>query len=258
MHGTQEVPAVAGSLLTPLTNLGYNVLALEVPSDQQAPLKAWATGKTDTVPNFFARPGGDGRGNIQLLTLIHTALSPPGRWHLICFDETEAAHQRRFEELEHQAQQRSGEILRSTSKPAIPDAVIALTLQEAAIIASNLANQRQHLAPQGKCLVNCGNLHARTANHATSDGPLSALWPSFAAVLKRDHTAWQVSSVNIRFYGGGYFNGGKVRAIKAPLLDRADLRAVHDGDWKFELNLPHATPATFLAPPVDNLPLPVK
>jgi hypothetical protein len=39
-HGTQEVPALAASLLAPLTKLGYNVLALEVPSDQQAPLTA--------------------------------------------------------------------------------------------------------------------------------------------------------------------------------------------------------------------------
>lgn len=45
-HGTQEVPAVGKALLTPLTKLGYNVLALEVPSDLRAPLTDWATGKT--------------------------------------------------------------------------------------------------------------------------------------------------------------------------------------------------------------------
>ncbi len=256
LHGAQEVPAVAASLLAPLTDLGYNVLALEIPSDQQAPLTAWATGKTGTVPSFFARPNGDGRGNIQLLTLIRTALSPPSRWQLICFDETEAAMQRQVEELKRQAEQGSREKARSTSQPALSDALTALSLQRDAAMASNLANQRQRLAPPGKCLVICGNLHARTANHAPTDSPLSALWPSFAAVLQRDHAAWRVSSVDIRFHGGGYFNGGKVNAIKGPSLDKAALRPVHDGDWKFELDLPHATPATFLAPPVDDRPPP--
>ena len=85
-HGTQEVPAVAAALLAPLTKLGYVALALEVPADQQGPLADWSTGKTATVPKFFAKPIEDGRGNIQVLSLIRTALSPPFRWQLICFD----------------------------------------------------------------------------------------------------------------------------------------------------------------------------
>jgi hypothetical protein len=164
-HGTEEVPALAVSLLTPLTKLGYNVLALEVPSDQQARPTAWATVKTAKVPSLFTRPSGDGRANIQLLTLIRTALI---------------------------------------------------------------------------------------------DNPLSALWRSFAAVLQRDHPAWKVGSVNIRFHSGGFFNGGKVNTIKEPPLDKAVLRPIPDGDWEFELDLPHATSATFLAPPVDHHPMPTK
>ena len=45
-HGTQEVPEVVASLLPTLSKMGYHVLALEVPSDQQAALTDWATGKT--------------------------------------------------------------------------------------------------------------------------------------------------------------------------------------------------------------------
>jgi hypothetical protein len=77
-HGTQEVPALAASLLAPLTKLGYNVLALEVPSDQQAPLTAWATGKTTKVPSFFTRPGSDWKFELDLPHATPaTFLAPP-------------------------------------------------------------------------------------------------------------------------------------------------------------------------------------
>jgi len=87
IHGTQEVPAVATALLEPFTKLGYRLLALEIPADQQGPLTDWATGKTATVPRFFTKEIEDGRGNRQVLSLIRTALAPPFRWQLICFDE---------------------------------------------------------------------------------------------------------------------------------------------------------------------------
>ncbi len=77
LHGTQEVPAIAVALLEPLAKQGYRALALEIPSDQQGPLSDWATGKTDAIPSFFAEPSPDGRGNVQALSLIRIALSPP-------------------------------------------------------------------------------------------------------------------------------------------------------------------------------------
>src|SRR5262249_44664864 len=86
IHGTQEVPAIVTALLEPFTKLGYGLLALEIPADQQGPLTYWATGKTTTVPRFFTKQIEDGRGNMQVLSLIRTALSPPFRWKLICFD----------------------------------------------------------------------------------------------------------------------------------------------------------------------------
>src|SRR5262249_30602999 len=90
IHGTQEVPELVASLLAPLTELGYHTLALEVPSNEQASLLAWARGETERIPDFFASPNGDGLGNIQLLTLTRIAVSPPFRWQIVCFDESES------------------------------------------------------------------------------------------------------------------------------------------------------------------------
>jgi erythromycin esterase-like protein len=78
-HGTKEVPEIVAALLPTLSKMDYQVLALEVPSDQQAAITDWATGKTQTLPSFYAKPGTDGRGNQQMLSLIGMALSPPYR-----------------------------------------------------------------------------------------------------------------------------------------------------------------------------------
>ncbi|HEV3415548.1 MAG TPA: DUF6624 domain-containing protein [Pirellulales bacterium] len=246
-HGTQEVPAIGEALLAPLTKLGYNALALEVPSDQRGPLIDWATGKTPILPNFFAKPNGDGRGNFQLLALVRASLLPPFRWQLICFDETDAAEQREGEELlkKYKAPKESQE----NRDFALQPDVIAMSLRRDASMASNLANQRQQLAPHAKVLAICGNLHARIANHAAADNPLSALWPSFAAVLQSKHTDWEVLSINIQPHSGGFFNGGKVNSFGGPALDHVEARPEHDGDYSLELGLPRATPATFFVAP---------
>jgi hypothetical protein len=246
-HGTQEVPAIGETLLAPLSKLGYNVLALEVPSDQRGPLIDWATGKTPILPGFFAKPNGDGRGNLQLLALIRTALLPPFRWQVICIDETEAAEQREGEELlkKHKAPKESQE----NRDFALQPDVIAMSLRRDASMAANLANQRQQLAPDAKVLAICGNLHARTANHSAADNPLTVLWPSFAAVLQRNHADWQVRSINVQPHSGGFFNGGKVNKFGGPALDHLEARSEHDGDYSLELELPRATPATFFVAP---------
>src|SRR5690348_5124253 len=88
IHGAHETPAIAVALLEPLAKQGYRALALEIPSDQQGALSDWATGKTETIPSFFSDPFADGRGNIQTLSLIRIALSPPFGWRLLCFDES--------------------------------------------------------------------------------------------------------------------------------------------------------------------------
>jgi hypothetical protein len=246
LHGTQEVPAVAAALLAPLTKLGYQVLAVEVPADQQASLTAWATGKTTTVPSFFAMPSDDGRGSIEALNLIRAALFPPFRWKLICFDETEDDMRREIAEMNHDAKQGSQEAPASTLEF---EQMMAISLRRDAVMASNFADQLRQLAPQTKVLAICGNLHARTANHSTADSQLMALWPSFAAVLQSNDSARRVRSVDIQAHSGGFFNGGKVNVINGPPLDDADLHPTPEGDWDLELDLPHVTPATFLATP---------
>jgi len=242
-HGTQEVPAVAAALLAPLTKLGYLVLAVEVPADQQASLTAWATGKTTTVPSFFALPSDDGRGSVEALNLIRVALSPPYHWTLICFDETEDDLRRQIAEMNHEPKQGSSE------EPAAMEfeQMLAISRRRDAVMAANLGDQLRQLPPQAKVLAICGNLHARTANHAAVDPQLKALWPSFAAVLQGNHSDRRVRSVDIRAHGGGFFNGGKVNPIHGPPLDEAELHSTPEGDWNLELDLPQATPATFLA-----------
>jgi hypothetical protein len=244
LHGTQEVPAVAAALLAPLTKLGYQVLALEVPGDQQASLIAWATGKTTTVPKFFAGPSEDGRGSIEALNLIRTALSPPFGWKLICFDETEEDMQRQIAEMNRDPQRGAQGKPESKSQS---ERMIADSLRRDADMASILAEQLRQLPAEARVLAICGNLHARTAYRTAVEVEGIALWPSFAAVLQSNHPAWRVLSVNIEVHSGGFFNGGKVNTINGPPLDEADLHPTPDGDWDLELGVPHATPATFLA-----------
>jgi hypothetical protein len=241
IHGTQEVPAVAAGLLAPLTKLGYGVLAVEVPEDQRAGLIAWTAGTTTTVPSFFARPWEDGRGSAEALSLIRAALSPPFRWKLICFDGQIA------EMIREAKQGTPGE----SATLSESERMIALSLRRDAKMAANLADQRGQLGSQAKVLAICGNLHARTASHPAPGNPFVALWPSFAAVLQSNHPTWRVRSVNISPYSGGYFNGGKVNTFAGRPLDEAEARPTPEGDWDLELGLPRATPATFLATPIN-------
>jgi hypothetical protein len=251
IHGTQEVPAVAAALLQPLTKLGYGVLALEVPTDQRGPLSDWATGRTTTVPSFFAKPSEDGRGSSEALNLIRTALSPPFRWKLICFDVTIEYMEQQIAEMNRDPKQgsqgKSASILDS-------ERIIAISLQRDAMMASNFTKQIQQLALQHnpKVLVICGNLHARTENRAKPDNPWAVFWPSFAAVLQSSHPIWHVSSVNVSPHSGGFFNGGKVNAVKGRPLDNAEVHPTPEGDWNLNLDLPRATPATFLSTPDNN------
>jgi hypothetical protein len=254
IHGTQEVPAVAAALLAPLSKLGYGVLALEIPADQQGPLADWATGKTQTVPDFFAKPFPDGRGSIQTLSLIRTALSTPFRWKLICFDWSE----------ENAAAEALGAEGKRVSSFSADDS-IGMSARRDAAMAANLANQRARLAPDAKILAICGGLHARTSNRQRSylpqDNITSKLWPSFAAALQAGHSTWRVQSVNVVPRSGGFFammaveggeppSGGKVHTIRATRqLNEAEAHPLADEAWNLELNLPRATPATFLATP---------
>ncbi len=252
-HGSQEVPAVVTAMLMPLDKLGYGVLAIEVPSDQQEQLIAWATGKTTDVPSFYAKPGTDGRGNIQMLSLIRAAVSEPLRWKLICFDGTEA-EMLQDEDLEKEFGPDEIDPAQIPMDNRISDVQIRLNLKRDARMASNLARESKPLDPHGKVLAICGNLHARTANNPAPDNPIGSLWPSFAAELQRTHATWHVRSVDINFHGGECFFNGKVSALAGSPLGEAETRTTPGGDWDLELHLPRATPATFLVPPSDPPP----
>ena len=231
VHGTREVPAVAAALLTPLSQLGYQMLALEIPMAQRDAILAWAKGTTNGVPGFFANPSEDGRGNIELLTLIRTAVSPPFQWQLICFDEfTEGL---------------------ATNTPSQAE-LIALGAKRDTAMASSLCEQYERQTTKTKVLAICGNLHARTANHAPPDSFFKMLWPSFASTLKDKKPDWQVSSVNIVAHRGGYFNGGKVNQFGGQAIEQAKFKRLEEEDWNFQLDLPHATPATFLQAPSNE------
>jgi len=247
-HGTKEVPAVVEALLAPLTKLGYRALALEIPRDQHSAIVAWATGTTDVVPTFFAKPGADGRGNEQVLALVRRALRPPFEWKLICFDGTE-------EELLRQTQERlpkdaEGTVAELAAKLSFDD-IIALSVERDATMAKHFAAQREKLPTNGKVLAICGSLHARTADHALAESPIKAFWPSFAAVLKRDHPNWQMRSINVQSFSGEYFNGGKVNKFSERALAKVEMRQIANADWDCELNLPRATAATFLQSPAS-------
>jgi hypothetical protein len=253
MHGTQEVPEVVATLLPMLTELGYHVLALEVPSDQQAALTDWATGKTQTVPSFYAKPWTDGRGNQQMLSLIRMALSKPYSWKLICFDEGLGDEQREIEELKRKIGE---EALNKAVSTQIkigtePDWIITIWQRRDSTMAANFEKQRQQFATHGKVVAICGDLHARTANPQTDDNFGKRYWPSFAAVLQSSQPGKPVTSIDVDPKSGHFFNGGKVNDLGGKPHGEAEAHLLENGQWNLKLNLPHATAATFLATPTD-------
>jgi hypothetical protein len=245
-HGTKEVPAILEGLLATLTKRGYGALALEVPHDKQPALARWAKGETQEVPRFFAKPSPDGRGNQQVLALVRRALGPPYGWKLICFDATNEELSR--EMMKRLPKDAKGSIGERAAKLSSNDQV-ALSLERDAMMARNLAAERENLPPKTKVVVVCGNFHARTADHSPAGSALKSFWPSFAAVLKRDHPQWQVRSINVEAFGGEYFNGGKVQKFGERPLAKVEAQRTADADWDWELDLPRARAATFLAPP---------
>ena len=251
IHGTQEVPEVAAALLPTLSKMDYQVLALEVPSDQQSALTDWATGKTQTIPSFYAKPTTDGRGNKQMLSLIRMALSPPYRWKLICFDQSFGDALREIEKLKQRIGEEAVNKAASTQiKPGTePDWINTLWQQRDATMAANFKKQRQQFASQSKVLAICGDAHARTANPYEPD---NHYWPSFAAVLQSSQPGQSVNSIDVNPKSGHFFNGGKVNDLGGKPHGEAEAHLLEkNADWNLKLDLPHATAATFLATPID-------
>ena len=218
IHGTQEVPEMTASLLPELNKMGYRAIAVEIPADQQPALADWATGRSSQVPIFYNGSHDDGRGNVQMLALIRAALAAPYYWKVFCFDIVSM---------------KAGDTWQMRD----------------ASMAQNFSAQWQRLAPNASVVAICGNLHARTANHAAPDNRFASLWPSFAIYLQRASFGKRIHSIDVEPQRGGFFNGGKVNTLSGQMLSEARCSHRPTDDWDLELGLPTATPATFLTTP---------
>ena len=200
------------------------------------------TRKSPENPRFFANPSGDGRGNAQLLTLTRVAVSRPFQWQIICFDQSEAVA-----EKEPWSRIQPKQTLQADAHKLTEGEMLADWRERDATMASNLLRESQSIKATKKVLAICGNLHARTRNDM-HEPMLSELWPSFAAVLKQRQPALRVSSVNIEFHSGAFFNNGKVNAIRQRPLEHAVVQSAGQSGCNLVLRLPMASPATLLSP----------
>jgi hypothetical protein len=48
-----------------------------------------------------------------------------------------------------------------------------------------------------------------------------------------------------------FANAGRVNTLGGKPIEQADAHVLENGSWNMELNLPRATPTTFLATPID-------
>lgn len=220
LHGTQEVRRLVFSLMKGLATAGYRGLALEIPRNDRETIECWARAQDTTLPEFFAHPLADGRGNQEVLALIEQAIPSQNDWHLLCFDQG-------------------------------PDQLAQQWADRDRWMAHNFTEQWMHSCPTAKIVGICGSLHSRLTLPSRQDATTS-YWPSFAHQLQLLHPDKVVSTIKIRFQTGAYFN------MKRRHLHRFGWQWLYQpkkavlreaGDHSFELLLPHATPATFLTAP---------
>ena len=220
LHGTQEVPRLVLSLLGNLAATGYGGLALEIPRNNREMLESWAKAQNSVLPDFFARPSADGRGNREVLALIQQALTSEHNWHLFCFDQG-------------------------------PDQPARQWTDRDGSMAQNLTEQWLHLCPTAKIVGICGNLHSRLAL-PSQRGATTSYWPSFARQLQDLHSDKTICTIEVRFQTGTYFNMKRrhLRRFGWQWL-RPQSKAIfrESRDHSFELLLPRATAATFLTAP---------
>ena len=213
-HGTQEIPRLLAGLAPALAPLGYRALGLEMPPDEGAPLRAWADGVTDALPQFFADPSGDGRSSLQVLAMVRT-LRRAG-WEVFAFDGT-AEHWKGT-----WASRDRG-------------------------MAESFAAQFQTLPQWSKALALCGLGHARLRQ---SPGWGAERWPSCAANLAAMLGDRRIRSVNICFHGGTFYNGLRVRKQPPqpwPWPEAAGQAApTPDDGYTLELHLQASTAASFV------------
>jgi hypothetical protein len=223
LHGTREVPALVGGLLTKLAPLGYGGLGLEVPSDQHQALTDWASGQTQEPPRFYAQPSVDGRGSSEALELAKQAAGLG--WQLLCFDQPADQPEQGWVERD-------------------------------AWMAYNLLEQWAARSNGRRVAAVCGSLHARLApaqgvgrllRKAITSG--QERWPSRAAAVHQRQPALAVGAINVRFAAGAYINMGQRTIFPRPGVQVAPWVRSAEPAYTLELWLPRANPATFLANP---------
>jgi hypothetical protein len=219
LHGTREIPHLVASLLPDLFALGYRGLAYELPADVRQRLAMWGMDPSHALPQSFTSPGSDGRGNADVLGLIHAAVKD---WQLLCFDMAS-------------------------------DEPYTDWIGRDARLAANLATQRREFCPGGKVIAVCGNAHSRIRRTKMPGDIFERfydLWPSFAGNLAESNPYLSVNSINIDFHGGATYNGGRIMELyEREPLPEPYLEEDPTGAHTLILHVSRATPARFLAPP---------
>lgn len=211
MHGTQEVPRLMLRLLPQLAQLGYGGLALEMPEGQRDQLLRCAQGEDAPLSLFDPSEFRDGRMNAQALSLVQEAVSRG--WTLLCFDVT---------------------FTQEGDAWSVRDLGMA----------QNLRGQWARDCPGKKVLGVCGNYHSRLVPPTEP----TDFWPSFAYGVRQLRPDLTVSTVNVVFHGGAFFNG-EIKTMGAgpePFGEAAEVRPANWLGHTLDLHLPRATPVTFL------------
>jgi len=218
IHGTQEIPQIISGLLPMLHERGYRGLGLEVPQFEQENLRRWLSDPKASIPDFYAKPGPDGRGSREMLAIVLRA-SQMG-FQVFCFDPG---------------------LVRKNAAWTDRDAGMAQITQEI----------WQNDFPKDKILLICGN------NHAFLKPPPQAgndLWPSFSEQLRQLMPAKQYRAVDLMPVSGEFYNMGirnvqayqfltaYVKPLEAPRLVPSDIVSM-------QVDFPQCHAATFFSTP---------
>ncbi|HEU0295639.1 MAG TPA: hypothetical protein VFR47_23060 [Anaerolineales bacterium] len=217
-HGTQEIPRIVVGLLPMLYERGYRGFGVEVPRFEQDNLRRWLSDPTAPVPDFYAKPGPDGRGSREMLALVRCA-NQTG-FQVFCFD------------------------------PGLIKRNAAWTERDAGM-SQNTQETWQKQFPDAKILLMCGN------NHAFLKPPPRAgngLWPSFAEQLRQRMPDKGYRSIDLMPVSGEFYNMGikNVQAFQflGAFAEPLEIpRAVPSEYVSLQVDLPQCHAATFLSPP---------
>lgn len=206
-HGTKEVPRLALGLIDRLTSQGYAILALEIPKSQEAHLLRWARLEESAPPPFFAAPSEDGRGNVQVLSLVREAVKR--NWAICAFDVDEAAN----------------------------------TNERDLGMSQNLTRELASASFGSKVLAISGNLHSRLTP-PPAEFQAQWPWPSFASSTADMNPELRINTVAVVFHGGEFYNFG-IRSNSASAIQNSYFSSENTQGHTASLHLPSSSAATF-------------